>query len=407
MNGIHTSRSFSPVLPPSSSSSSPASPKITALSLPPTDQTLTDSNLLPYSTINTNHQQLIYSQPADSDYSGDGADILSDDDDSKKFNHPNRRKVIHVNPELPLASPLPSPYGAEDDLLQSELDQLTASFSVDSEWTRKLHELEKIENIDDLRQLVLEKERDLHLAARLGLAVAKKNQHIENRLRAYSHSELETQRKLEEATNMNVTTQERWNQEQRERDEELHERFEMITRVNAEVRREIELFREEFQAFRKDVTQINSRVDELSSDLQETNRRLTSASKRIAGLEGDVANTGEVAQELQGQFENVVTSHRHHLSKTKQTIKEMLHNQSRVIKELERLRDNVSILTDRQHFSEERVSGLIEEYTALLTNAQNTIIALNEAHLEADMHSDHSSGVTQVVSNRIFYEYTT
>jgi methyl-accepting chemotaxis protein len=163
--------------------------------------------------------------------------------------------------------------------------------------------LEKIENIDDLRQLVLEKERDLHLAARLGLAVAKKNQHIENRLRAYSHFELETQRKvimngyyllnkpitnckiinhqLEETAKMNVTAQERWSQEQRERSEELHERFEMIARVNAEVRREIELFREEFQAFRKDVTHINTRVDELSSDLQETNRRLASASKRI------------------------------------------------------------------------------------------------------------------------------
>ncbi|RKP24011.1 hypothetical protein SYNPS1DRAFT_23892, partial [Syncephalis pseudoplumigaleata] len=174
---------------------------------------------------------------------------------------------------------------------------------VESEWTCKLHELEKIENIDDLRQLVLEKERDLHLAARLGLAVAKKNQRIEDRLRAYSHFELETQRKLEEATSMNATTQERWTQEQRERSEELQERFEMITRVNTEIRREIELFREEFQAFRKDVTQINGRVDELSSDLQETNRRLNSASKRIAGLEGDMATTGEVAQELQSQFE--------------------------------------------------------------------------------------------------------
>ena len=80
---------------------------------------------------------------------------------------------------------------------------------------------------------------------------------------------------------MNADAQDRWAQEQRDRNEELHERFEMVTRANAEIRREIELFREEFQAFRKDVTQLNGRVDELASDLQDTNRRLTTAGKRI------------------------------------------------------------------------------------------------------------------------------
>ncbi|KAI9592093.1 hypothetical protein BDF19DRAFT_425690 [Syncephalis fuscata] len=374
MNEIHTLRSLSPVLPPSSPSPALSSPGADALPVADFDSA-ESTNLSYYSSIDHSHTYNIRTSQEEFDCTGDGVDSTN--------GKPAHLNAITINSNLPLASPLPSPFGVEDDLLQCELDQLAASFS-DSEWSRKLHELEEIKDVNSLRQLVLEKERDLHLAARLGLAVAKKNQHIENRLRAYSHFESETQRK------------DRWTQEQRERNEEQNERFEMVTRVNAEIRRELELFREDFQAFRKDVTQINGRVDELSSDLQETNRRLNMASKRITGLEGDMATTGEITHDLQGQFESVVSSHRHHLSKTKQTIKDMLHSQSRLVNELERLRDNVSILTDRQHFSEERVSGLIEEYTALLTNAQNTIISLNEAHLEADMHSDHSSSVTQV-----------
>jgi hypothetical protein len=81
-----------------------------------------------------------------------------------------------------------------------------------------------------------------------------------------------------------------------------------------------------------------------------------------------------------------VNSNRHHTSKTKQAVKEALRGYSQLMSELETLRGNVVLLNDRQCFSEERISSLIEEYTALLNHAQSTILTLNEAQLEAAAH---------------------
>ncbi|RKP05378.1 hypothetical protein THASP1DRAFT_26110, partial [Thamnocephalis sphaerospora] len=69
-------------------------------------------------------------------------------------------------------------------------------------------------------------------------------------------------------------------------------------------------------------------------------------------------------------------------------VREALRGYTKLMGELETLRGNVVLLNNRQCFSEERISGLIEEYTALLNNAQNTILSLNEAHLEAGAHGN-------------------
>jgi hypothetical protein len=95
-----------------------------------------------------------------------------------------------------------------------------------------LEDLETIDDVHTLRQLVLEKERDLHLAARLGLTVAKKNQEIEVRLRQYAALEELTQRRLAEAEAMSAKWKSELENEQQERDDEMEERINMLARAN-------------------------------------------------------------------------------------------------------------------------------------------------------------------------------
>ena len=70
----------------------------------------------------------------------------------------------------------------------ADLGTSPASSTSGLDVTRLAQDLDAIHDLAVLRQLVLDKERDLHVAAQLGLAVARKNQDIEQRLQRLTHT---------------------------------------------------------------------------------------------------------------------------------------------------------------------------------------------------------------------------
>ncbi|RKP12634.1 hypothetical protein BJ684DRAFT_20839 [Piptocephalis cylindrospora] len=170
---------------------------------------------------------------------------------------------------------------------------------------------------------------------------------------------------------------------------DLH--FRSINRQNAELRRELEAFREEFQTFRKELSTVNGRIDDLSRDITDQRKRGNADSRRLGDMEGDLAEAAGAVDHLKTQFLLVKDGQRAHVSDTKGAVKEAVIGMRKSTQIIEVLRGEVGHLSQRQLYAEERISALIEEYTALLQNAQNTIFTLNESRLEAELELERMS----------------
>ncbi|ORX88720.1 hypothetical protein K493DRAFT_306382 [Basidiobolus meristosporus CBS 931.73] len=251
--------------------------------------------------------------------------------------------------------------------------------------------VEQVNNINDinqLKQMVIEKEKELHLAATLGFAIAKKNEELEARLQtfSYDHVAQSTEEQAEKALLLNKLSE---NDLLTTKLSESESRIKSLNKTNRDMHRELKAIREEFMQFRTEVDNIVGEMSTMQHQIGDAKSSSTTFNKRLDFIEQDLELTKESVFTFQEEVEHVV-----HLQQG-QNIE--LGNELRLVQdqivtmanEHSGMQESLTSLGKRQSHLESKMTSLIDEYALLLDDAQSTIHSLSESRLETSSLPQH------------------
>ncbi|SAM04687.1 hypothetical protein [Absidia glauca] len=250
-----------------------------------------------------------------------------------------------------------------------------------------IKEVYAVEDIDTLRKLLIDKERerqsvanDLDVAARLGLVISETNEAIQIKL---AHLERENQ-ELQDAlvyahdsfhssnnhgnsnsnNNSNTDQYEYYNSQGNGNNNvsdhtsshvyiQHHEHKDFVEDERQQLTEELNQARRELSKFRNEMDGLSGQLNDMASEMVESRARVSVYAKRLAEVEHKLTTTREMNTNLQALLEKALTSQKQSTSTTSHLVK------------------NIQ-------------SDLIREYASLLEQAQNTIHSLSEPRLDDD-----------------------
>ena len=153
-----------------------------------------------------------------------------------------------------------------------------------------------------------------------------------------------------------------------------------ITRMNFDLRRDLESLREELGQTRKDLQATQQKMEEKDVDVVELRRKWQNSDKSLASVQADVTATAELTHTLKNDFDRVRDSTRMHVTDTKTLVRSMTKDMVGLREAVDGLRATVQGAMTRLETMEVRVNEVVEESTRLLYQAQGTIRMLRDGN---------------------------
>ncbi|KAK9710137.1 hypothetical protein K7432_008611 [Basidiobolus ranarum] len=229
--------------------------------------------------------------------------------------------------------------------------------------------------------MVIEKEKELHLAATLGFAIAKKNEELEAKLQLFSHNQTSqfTEVEAEKVLLMNKLSE---NDFLTTKLSESEGRIKSLNRTNRDMHRELKSIREEFLQFRTEVDNIVGEMSTMQHQIGDAKSSSSTFNKRIDYIEQDLELTKESVFNFQEEVEHVVQLQLNQNIELGNELRLVQDQIVTVANEHSGMQESLSSLDKRQSHLESKMTSLIDEYALLLDDAQSTIHSLSESRLE-------------------------
>ncbi|KAI9243988.1 hypothetical protein BY458DRAFT_530000 [Sporodiniella umbellata] len=260
-----------------------------------------------------------------------------------------------------------------------------------------IREVYAVDDIDTLRQIIINKERerqtianDLEVAARIGLVISETNEAIQLKLEQLERDN----RMYQEELRSRPTSHSRGGNEENSDEEE-----------RIFLQQELDQARRELSKFRKEMDGLGAQLNDMASEMVDSRSKVGVYAKRLAEVEQKLAATRDVNNNLQSLLDKTLTSQKQSSSNTSHLVKNIQLDLERVISENEQLRIRIAELEQQQIDNEEKIAAMViqaQEYASRLEQAQNTIHNLSESKLLEDdeMLSFHSGFRTLSVSSQ-------
>ncbi|RCI04179.1 hypothetical protein CU098_008417 [Rhizopus stolonifer] len=240
-------------------------------------------------------------------------------------------------------------------------------------------EVYAVDDIDTLRQIIINKERerqtianDLEVAARIGLVISETNEAIQLKL-----EQLERENRMyQEELRSRPTCHEKSD------NEEINDEEERIF-----LQQELDQARRELSKFRKEMDGLAAQLNDMASEMVDSRSKVGVYAKRLAEVEQKLAATRDVNANLQSLLDKTLTSQKQSSSNTSHLVKNIQVDLERVVNENEQLRIRIAELEQQQVENEEKIAAMViqaQEYASRLEQAQNTIHNLSEPKLHED-----------------------
>ncbi|KAI8330640.1 hypothetical protein BC941DRAFT_440394 [Chlamydoabsidia padenii] len=249
-------------------------------------------------------------------------------------------------------------------------------------------ENELVEDIDTLRMLLIDKERerqslanDLDVAARLGLVISETNEALHVKL---ARAQQENQA-LQQAMTRN-TPRERLTQE-------------------------LNQARADLDKLRLEMDGMANQLVDMTTEIVKSRSRIGTYAKRLADVEHKLTITRDMNHQLQTLLERTLLSQQQSTSTTSLLVKNLQNDLIKVIAENDQLKHRIMELEHQQMEGEDRLSTMASQahdYATLLEQAQNTIHQLNQPRLESDeddlstLSSSTTTGYNDMAKGTVF-----
>ncbi|ORZ17238.1 hypothetical protein BCR42DRAFT_351437 [Absidia repens] len=271
-----------------------------------------------------------------------------------------------------------------------------------------IKEVYAVEDIDTLRKLLIDKERerqsvanDLDVAARLGLVISETNEAIQIKLAHLERENQELQDALVYAHDSFQSTTS--NDYHNDTNYHNYDHTDFIEDERLQLTEELNQARRELTKFRNEMDGLSGQLNDMASEMVDSRDRVSLYAKRLAEVEHKLTTTREMNVNLQALLEKALTSQKQSSSTTSHLVKNIQSDLVRVVAENDQLRSRIAELEHQQIECEERLSTMVaqaKEYASLLEQAQNTIHNLSEPRLDDDdLLSNDMSSISQSSSN--------
>ncbi|CAO3579287.1 unnamed protein product [Absidia cylindrospora] len=256
-------------------------------------------------------------------------------------------------------------------------------------------EVYAIDDIDTLRQLLIDKERerqgvanDLDVAARLGLVISETNGAIQVKLSHLEQENQELQNALVYAHDSHHHHHHSTNDFHSSNTSHSSSRHtDFVNDERLQLTEELNQARCELDKFRNEMDGLSGQLNDMASEMVDSRSRVSLYAKRLAEVEHKLTLTREMNADLQLLLEKALASQKQSSSTTSHLVKNIQSDLIRVVNENDQLRTRIAELEHQQVECEERLSTMVEqaqEYASLLEQAQNTIHMLGEPRLDDD-----------------------
>ncbi|KAG0165496.1 hypothetical protein DFQ28_008634 [Apophysomyces sp. BC1034] len=258
-------------------------------------------------------------------------------------------------------------------------------------------EVNAIDDLDILRQQLIEKERerqsianDLEVAARLGLVISETNEAIQMKLAQLErenqmlHDELQSTH-IHSTCDPSSDDGRDYNDDAEEEDRRLAHSAAVDEQIY--LTQELDQARRELTKFRKEMDGLSAQLNDMASEMVDSRAKVSMYAKRLAEVEHKLATTRDMNSNLQALLEKAMTTQKQSSSNTSHLVKNIQTDLSRVVAENDQLRSRIAELENQQIETEERLLGMVaqaKEYASLLEQAQDTIHSLSEPRLPDD-----------------------
>ncbi|RUP48521.1 hypothetical protein BC936DRAFT_144454 [Jimgerdemannia flammicorona] len=254
-----------------------------------------------------------------------------------------------------------------------------------------IEEINSIDDVEFLRRLVIEKERekqsianDLDIAARLGLAISETNEEMQVKvlIRLISVMEHENQYLHSELMRSTELTNQLMSRDDQSRS---------LTEQKMYMNKELDMARRELRRFRKELDGLSGQLNDMANDMVDSRGRAGSYAKKLAEVEHNLTTTQEMNVNLQNLLEKALNTQKQSNANTTHVVRNIQSDLTRVVQENDRLRSRIAELEEHQSDCENKLAEMIDkakEYASLLEQAQDTIHTLSEPRLD-DMSVSH------------------
>ncbi|ORX99936.1 hypothetical protein K493DRAFT_313031 [Basidiobolus meristosporus CBS 931.73] len=286
-----------------------------------------------------------------------------------------------MNTKIITQAPIPIVSTVKDTTLDPLLDDCEY---FDSEFVLAslVDQVNNICDINQLKQMVIEKEKELHLAATLGFAIAKKNEELEAKLQLFSqsHSTEHTEEQMEKVLLMNQVSE---NGLLSAKLSESEDRIKSLNKTNRDMHRELKAIREEFMQFRSEVDNVVGEMSSMQHQIGDAKVTSTAFNKRLDYIEQDLELTKESVFNFQDEVEQVVQLQQQQNIELGNELRLVQDQIITISQDHNGMQESITSLDKRQSHLESKMTSLIDEYALLLDDAQSTIHSLSESRLEA------------------------
>ncbi|ORZ25199.1 hypothetical protein BCR42DRAFT_363206 [Absidia repens] len=255
-------------------------------------------------------------------------------------------------------------------------------------------EVYAIDDINALRQLLIDKERerqgvanDLDVAARLGLVISETNEAIQVKLSHLEQENQELQNALVYAHDSHQHLHSTNDLYSSSTSNSSSKHSDFINDDRLQLTEELNQARSELDKFRNEMDGLSGQLNDMASEMVDSRSRVSLYAKRLAEVEHKLTLTREMNADLQILLEKALASQKQSSSTTSHLVKNIQSDLIRVVSENDQLRGRIAELEHQQVECEERLSAMVEqaqEYASLLEQAQNTIHMLGEPRLDDD-----------------------
>ncbi|RUS34048.1 hypothetical protein BC938DRAFT_482679 [Jimgerdemannia flammicorona] len=276
-----------------------------------------------------------------------------------------------------------------------------------------IEEINSIDDVEFLRRLVIEKERekqsianDLDIAARLGLAISETNEEMQVKvlIRLISVMEHENQYLHSELMRSTELTNQLMSRDDQSRS---------LTEQKMYMNKELDMARRELRRFRKELDGLSGQLNDMANDMVDSRGRAGSYAKKLgkcsylrtkfhcrdvqfanvvaSEVEHNLTTTQEMNVNLQNLLEKALNTQKQSNANTTHVVRNIQSDLTRVVQENDRLRSRIAELEEHQSDCENKLAEMIDkakEYASLLEQAQDTIHTLSEPRLD-DMSVSH------------------
>ncbi|KAK9722180.1 hypothetical protein K7432_002896 [Basidiobolus ranarum] len=241
-----------------------------------------------------------------------------------------------------------------------------------------VEQVNNIHDINQLKQMVIEKEKELHLAATLGFSIARKNEDLEQKIRHFSQTNPSDAHELE-AEKLLLLNKLSEKQEISHKLYESEDTVKSLNKSNRDMHRELKSLKEDFLQFRTEVDNIVGEVSTMKHHMGDAKSKSIMISKRIDYMEQDLELTKENVVNFQEEVEHVMELQQH---QTQELANGLRLVQDQIVNVQDTFSSSITALDERQSHLEIKMSSLIDDYKLLLDDAQSTIHLLSESRLE-------------------------